>query len=153
MLGGVAVYGLCVSAYRPDSFGQLGKLKGRGDGIMDLLLSFDLIQALQGLEAEAVTQLDLVGTTLAGQGLIGHVQIEAVADSLTGTVRPCERAVRPPDLHGHDLGPPAKLGDEPSGELRVDDDGVVLHQLWAEDAVDVLSQARPGVVEYLTLQP
>jgi tRNA threonylcarbamoyl adenosine modification protein (Sua5/YciO/YrdC/YwlC family) len=33
------VYGLCVSAYRPDAFGQLAKLKGRGDQPVALLAS------------------------------------------------------------------------------------------------------------------
>ena len=75
-----------------------------------------------------------------------------MADSASGAVRPREHAVRAPDLHGYDLRPPAKLVDEPPRELGMNDHGVVLHELRAQDAVDVLRQARAGVVKYLTLQ-
>ena len=49
------VYGLCVSAYRPDAFGQLAKLKGRSDQPVALLASdletiLDAVPELRPLE-------------------------------------------------------------------------------------------------------
>jgi L-threonylcarbamoyladenylate synthase len=56
------VYGLCVSAYKSDSFGQLGKLKGRSDQPVALLASdleiiFDAVPELRGRFGEVANAL------------------------------------------------------------------------------------------------
>ena len=76
---------------------------------------------------------------------------KASADSLRSTVRPDERPVRAPDLHGDEVGLPSQLRLQLQREMRRDVQPVRAHELRSQHPVDVLGQARPRIVERLPL--
>src|SRR4051794_4656175 len=80
------------------------------------------------------------------------VEVESTADALGGEVRPCEDAVRTPDLDDTELGLLAELRRDRSRKRPRNPKPAAVEKLRAEDAADVLRQARARVDERLSFQ-
>src|SRR3954467_1704449 len=80
------------------------------------------------------------------------VEVESTADALGGEVRPCEAALRPPDLDDTELGLLAELRRDRSRKRPRNPKPAAVEKLRAEDAADVLRQARARVDERLSFQ-
>jgi len=77
---------------------------------------------------------------------------EAPADSLGGAIRPHECSVRPPHFDREEVRLAAELCLELEREMRRDVELVAANELGPKHTVDVLRQARAGVVEGLAFQ-
>ena len=115
------------------------------------------------VDAEPLLDRVLFATELADRGLCASLfdrlaevaeqrRREAPADSFGGAVRPDECPVRPPHLDRQEVRLPAELCLQLEREMRRDVELVASNELGTKHAVDVLRQARAGVVERLALQ-
>jgi hypothetical protein len=80
------------------------------------------------------------------------VDREASADALRRAIRPDERPVGTPHLHADDVGLPAHLLLDLPRQVRRDMHAVAAHELRPQDAVDVLRETCPLVVQCLPAQ-
>src|SRR3954467_15331619 len=81
------------------------------------------------------------------------VEVESTADALGGEVRPCEAALRPPDLDDTELGLLAELRRDRSRKRPRNPKPAAVEKLRAEDAADVLRQVLVRADPALTSPP